>query len=164
MFLFAHLGMGRALVRPWHGRLPWVPLALGMLLPDLIDKPLYYLHASPFFSCTRTVGHTALFAAMVLGVAALRKSPRGWALGVGVATHLVLDNVFDAVVGGGLGSAWIALVWPLAGWDFYRVTFTLTEHAGKLVSLPTIACEVVGLALLALERRHARPIAVRRAG
>jgi hypothetical protein len=154
VFLFGHLGLGRALVRPWHSRLPWVPLAVGMLVPDLIDKPLYYLSVSPFFSCTRTVGHTAVFAATVLGLAALRRSPRGWALGVGVATHLLLDNVFDAAVGGELGSAWIALVWPLDGWDFYRVTFTLTEHAGKLVSLPTIGCEIVGLGLLEWERRR----------
>ena len=149
-------------MRRQHGRLPWAPLALGMLLPDLIDKPLYYLHLSSFFSCTRTIGHTALFAAIALSLAALRASRGGWALGVGVVTHLVLDNVFDAAVGGGLGSAWIALIWPLDGWGFYQVTFTLSEHARMVVSLQTIVCEIVGLGLLALERRHTRLIAPRR--
>jgi len=163
VFVFGHLGMGRALVRPWLGPLPWLPLAVGMLLPDLIDKPLYYTHISSFLSCTRTIGHTAIFAAVLLAVAALWSSRRGWALGVGVATHLVLDNVFDAVVGGGLGSAWIALVWPLYGWDFYRVTFTLGEHARMLVAVPTVVCEVAGLGLLAWERRKSRVTRVRTA-
>lgn len=128
--------------------MPGVPLAAGMLLPDIIDKPLYYLHLSPVFSCTRTVGHTGLLVAVVLGLAAVQRSSLLWAVGLGLATHVVLDNVFDAVVGAGLGSAWIAAVWPLDGWAFYRVTRTIAEHAGMLLSTPTIVCEVVGLALL----------------
>jgi hypothetical protein len=42
MFFFGHLGVGATLVRPWKERLPFRWVLLGAVLPDLIDKPLYY--------------------------------------------------------------------------------------------------------------------------
>jgi hypothetical protein len=50
VFLFAHLGIGVRSIRWIEGLsrkgtralLPIAPLFLGTLLPDLIDKPLYY--------------------------------------------------------------------------------------------------------------------------
>jgi len=152
MFILGHLGFGRLLVRPWRRNFPWTPLAVGMLLPDLIDKPLYYLHISPFFSCTRTVGHTAILALVLAAIAYARRSPAFAALAVGMATHLLIDNLFELALGASDGSAWIAASWPLHGWSFYQVSFTLSEHVGRLISLPTIVTDVVGLGLLVWER------------
>lgn len=156
MFIFGHVGVGRTLLLRWRDRFHWAPLGLGMLLPDLIDKPLYYSHLSPFFSCTRTVGHTGLLLALVCIGAGTRRSAVLWAIGIGMATHVGLDNVLEQMGRHSDGSAWIALSWPLHGWDFYRVTFTITEHAGRLLALPTVISEVVGLTLLGLELRGRR--------
>jgi hypothetical protein len=151
MFIFGHLGVGRTLLLRWRHRFHWAALGFGMLLPDLIDKPLYYLELSPFFSCTRTVGHTGLLLALVCLAAAARRSAVLWAIGIGMATHVGLDNVLEQLGWHRDGSAWIALTWPLHGWDFYRVTFTMVEHAGKLLALPTVIGEAVGLTLIGLE-------------
>ena len=74
MFVFGHIGIGRALVRPWQARLPAVPLILGMLLPDIIDKPLYYSRIWPFIARFRTFGHTGLLLLVLLGAASARQS------------------------------------------------------------------------------------------
>src|SRR2546428_7934285 len=62
--------------RRWRGRLPWRWLALGCLLPDVIDKPIWvvaqWLGAeSQQFDTARMFGHTA-FLAFVVAVAAWR--------------------------------------------------------------------------------------------
>jgi len=154
VFIFGHLGFGRALVRKWHHHLPWLALAVGILLPDLIDKPLYYSGLSSYFSCTRMFGHTAILTIAVCGVAVLRNAPGMLALGVGMATHIVLDVAVEFLLDGGPGAAWIALTWPLHGLAFYRVTFTLPEHIQRLTTVPTAVFEVLGLLLLLLERRR----------
>jgi hypothetical protein len=156
MFVLGHIGVGRALLLRWRDRFHWVPLGFGMLLPDLIDKPLYYSHLSPFFSCTRTVGHTGLLLAFVCVAAATRRSAVLWAIGVGMATHVGLDNVLEQLGGHADGSAWIALTWPLHGWPFYTVTFTMLEHAGKLLGFPTVISEIVGASLLVREWKKSR--------
>ena len=42
MFFFGHLGAGSRLASPFSKGLPRGLLLLGTLLPDLIDKPLFY--------------------------------------------------------------------------------------------------------------------------
>src|SRR6185312_7307809 len=102
MFVLAHLGIGLELARPWRRRLPVKPLLLGTLLPDLIDKPLYYGlawatgrrgYAIGLISGTRTFGHTVLFAAAIAAYAAARRSKAAAAVALGCATHLILDAV-----------------------------------------------------------------------
>ena len=70
MFLLGHLGIGRELVKPFSKGLPLAGIFLGTILPDLIDKPLYYSLAVithkwgselGLISGTRTFGHTAAF-------------------------------------------------------------------------------------------------------
>src|SRR5947207_14340366 len=95
MFVLGHIGVGRRLVGSRGRALPAVPLVLGTVLPDLIDKPLYYAHFSNFISCTRTFGHTGLLLALVFGCFVVKRS-NGWlALGLGMSTHLLLDWTLD---------------------------------------------------------------------
>ena len=42
MFVFGHLGIGYKLASPWSRRLSKRLILLGTVLPDLIDKPVYY--------------------------------------------------------------------------------------------------------------------------
>jgi len=150
MFVFGHLGFGHQLVAPWHRRLPAWPLAIGMLLPDLIDKPLYYAGFSDFITSTRTFGHTGLLCLAMFGMSYLLRKRTLAALGLGMATHLVLDFVMDRLSGDGPSSALTAAIWPLRGWRFAVYDYmTLGDIVGSLLSPLVIVTEVLGMGLLA---------------
>jgi hypothetical protein len=165
MFVLGHVGIGRALVRRWRDRLPLVPLSIGTLLPDLIDKPLYYSRLWPYITATRTFGHTGLLLLALAGAGVLFESRVLKALAAGVATHLLLDTIGDLPDGLRNSSALIAATWPLSGGrfaDFYLPS--LTAHAWLLLlSWPTLGGELVGGLLLLREWRRRRALAVTRA-
>jgi hypothetical protein len=156
MFVFGHIGIGRKLAQPWSRSLPAVPLIVGMLLPDLIDKPLYYARISDFFSCTRTIGHTGVLLAAILLAALFTRSRVLWALGLGVATHLALDCFAD-LFSSEESSAWIALTWPVLHREFVRYYIpSIQVHFERLWVTPVIVSETVGLALLVWDAWRAR--------
>ena len=159
MLPLGHLGIGSRLLGPWRRRFDWRLLYLGCLLPDLIDKPLYYAlslatgrHAAELglISGTRTVGHTLLF---FLLLAALSLRYRGIAaVAAGVATHLFLDNLGD-LFGPPVPLerlTVVALVFPLLGVRFPVAPFTdLADHLNRnLTSGYSIAGELIGGAIL----------------
>ena len=105
MLPLAHMGIGSKLVNTWSKELPRWALLAGTLLPDVIDKPLYYIlfaitrlnggHLG-LINNSRTVGHTAMFLLALTLLAVTRRSRVLAALALGVATHLMLDKVgFD---------------------------------------------------------------------
>ncbi|MEO8482534.1 MAG: metal-dependent hydrolase [Acidobacteriota bacterium] len=155
MFVFGHLGFGSVLARPWRDRAGRWALLAGMLLPDVIDKPLYYARLSEFFSCTRTVGHTGLLVLVVLLTGVMSRRQVLVALAIGMATHLILDCVMDVIVGGSESSAMRAAVWPLMGTPFARVYMSsVSVHIEHLVNLPIFVTEAVGAVLLVWELRR----------
>src|ERR1700733_5728748 len=100
MIFFGHLGIGLKTAQPFRRDLPLKPLLLGTLLPDLIDKTLYYGLSFAtgrrgaelrLISGTRTFGHTILFTLALGAIAARRRSKTLAALALGSATHLFLD-------------------------------------------------------------------------
>ena len=155
MFVLGHVGIGRAVLTRWSKRLPAIPLVLGTLLPDIIDKPLYYARLSPYISCTRTFGHTGLLLVALTAAAFAFRSRALAALSAGVATHLLLDCAFDWPWFGPNSSAWTALAWP-----FFHRTFTvyyldsIATHATRLLSPVTMLGEVLGMLLLVREWRQ----------
>jgi hypothetical protein len=156
MFVFGHIGIGRKLAQPWSRHLPAVPLIVGMLLPDLIDKPLYYARLSTFFSCTRTIGHTGVLLAAIVLAAAFTRSRALAALALGVATHLALDCFADLFTNEP-SSAWIALTWPVLHREFaYYYIPSIQVHLERLWVTPTVVGESVGLALLGWDAWRAR--------
>jgi len=155
MFVFGHVGIGRLVIGPRGRALPFIPLLIGLLLPDLIDKPLYYAHLSSFISCTRTFGHTGLLAILVLLIAAARRSSALLAVGLGMATHLALDCVMD-FWSYDTRSAWTALTWPLGGWHFAVVEISVVDHLKRIFVAPVMLTELMGLIVLAWEYRRAR--------
>jgi hypothetical protein len=136
VFVLGHLGVGSRLLGPLRRRLPWAWLYLGCVLPDLIDKPLFYgllwLRGRPdaLISGTRTFGHCGLFFLLFVLVAALSRSRAAWALAAGIFTHLVLDILGEVVTGTESdASIWLALFFPLLGARFPVAHFgSLIEH------------------------------------
>ena len=145
MYPLGHLGIGSHLV-PRRLRTHWRWLALGCLLPDLLDKPWFLwmeeLHTP---SGSRLFGHTLLFCAL-LGLAAfLFRSPALRALGLGVLTHLALDLAGELAAG--MRPIWKGwLLWPLFGWRFPVEANALAPPIPERALY--LAGEALGLALL----------------
>ena len=162
MFVLGHLGIGSFLAarRVRAEQLAW--LLLGTLLPDIIDKPLYYLLVLAtgrrgaelgLISGTRTFGHTVLLAVLLWLLLPRRI---GTPLFVGIATHLFLDELgdiagvlFPALGTHGRPGMMSAILFPLLGPHFpvspYRSTL---EHILSLANGYVVAGEVVGAVLL----------------
>lgn len=109
-------------------------LALGAILPDLIDLPLGIAFWSDV-SAVRLAAHSLLFGAMVM-VAVLiltRRGPRRrqWMmLAVGVLVHLALDAMW-----GNPETLW----WPFLGRSFSSTGFgTYGSYVGNLLTNPVM--------------------------
>ena len=167
MFLLGHLGIGS-----WIGarrvraeQLGW--LLLGTLLPDLIDKPLYYglslatgRHGSELglISGTRTFGHTLL---LVVALWVLLPRRAGTPLALGMITHLALDELGDllGIYFPALGTrappgTLHAILFPFLGLRFPAFPYrNALEHLYSLENPYVVAGEIAGAALLALQWR-----------
>lgn len=165
MFVLGHLGIGSFIAKPWSKGLSRSALLLGTLAPDILDKSIFYgqvvLLGRPisdpgFFSGTRTIGHTALFLLLLAGSAWVKRSRWLEALSLGMATHLLLDNLVDRVFyPAGIGTPYsglIALVFPLMGWKFPLYPYASgVDHLKAAGQTFTLAFEAVGAALLGWE-------------
>ena len=166
MFVLGHMGIGSRLASPWAAKLPRTWLLFGTVLPDLIDKPLFYanvwLHsreaaAESLICGTRTLGHTGIFLfLLLLATAAVSSKRKGFAplaaVTIGAATHLLLDNVGDRIEGVSDSSAFKALIFPFSG-SFGGVPFDgPVDHLRSHLRPFTIGSEAIGLAFLAWDR------------
>ena len=154
MFALGHLGLGKRIAARWYARFSAGEkraFFLGALLPDLIDKPLFYI---PFWltgrrgddagilSGTHLFAHTLLFLLALVIAARLGRGPRLRAVAVGVTTHFVLDCV-------GLSMGMGTLLWPLLGWHFPAYPFHgLGQHLATILSPITLTGEAVGATIL----------------
>lgn len=113
--LFWHLGAGLWLFR-WIFRDPKVDvrfLALGAILPDLIDLPIGTLFLADRYSTGELWFHSlilpSLYMGLVLAFTRRGRRRRAWmALGIGWLLHLVLDAV------------WVhqeVFLWPFFGFE-----------------------------------------------
>jgi hypothetical protein len=162
VFALGHLGLGKTIAaRPYRRSSPVERGAFfrGALLPDLIDKPLFYVPfwltggrsaATGILSGTHLWAHTGLFLLALVLAALLTRSPLLSALAIGVATHFVLDCVGLSM---GLGT----LLWPLFGWHFPAFPFrSLGQHLATILNPITLAGELLGGAVLWWDYRKAR--------
>lgn len=101
-------------------------VALGALLPDIIDKPLAWFFLGDRVEDNHLFAHTLLFA-LILALPglylALRGNPLLISLACGVIAHLICDPVFREPR---------TLLWPLYGWTFHS---TYGKGNGLLVNL-----------------------------
>jgi len=159
VFALGHLGLGKTLAaRPFRrfSRGERRAFFVGALLPDLIDKPLFYVpfwltgRRGVFLSGTHLFAHTGLFLLALIVVAWLTRAPLARAIAIGVATHFVLDVVGLSM---GLGT----LLWPLLGWHFPAFPFrNLGQHLSTVLSPITLGGEMIGATILWWDWRKAR--------
>ena len=158
MIFFGHLGIGDALAAPVRRGLPRGWVLLGTVLPDLIDKPLYYgltlatgLRGAQLgiVQGTRSFGHTWALAGLVWAVGRARGSDKARALALGMATHPILDFAADYLMWGWKDACrGSAALWPLTGWRFPVSDLDFTAHLGAELQPVLIGAEAVGLLLL----------------
>ena len=162
MFALGHLGIGKRLAaRPYRRFSPVEKGAffLGALLPDLIDKALFYVPylisgrrgaAAGMLSGTHLFAHTALFLLLLIIAARLTRSPPLRAVAIGVATHFILDVVSLSM---GIGT----LLWPFLGWRFPAFPFrNVGQHLATILSPITLAGELLGASILFWDWRSRR--------
>ena len=160
MLPLAHIGIGCQLVSRVK-KLPLFALGLGTLLPDRVDKPLYYIpalltgrHGSElgWIGGARSIGHTLLFFFALLAVARFPggRQRRWLALALGVGTHLLLDNFAEPFTPFSPYASRIALLFPLYGFVFpYAQYRSLGEHLWMHLRPFDLGGEVVGALLIA---------------
>ena len=166
MLLLGHLGIGKTLAGPFAKKLDRKWVYLGTVLPDLIDKPLYYslywiygkqAQDLGLISGSRTFGHTALLSVILATAALAKKSKLLAALALGIATHLLLDSVSDIWRSTAVSSVGSPLMWPLTGLRMPVSPFKdLADHLNSKIDPVYLCFELVG-ALLLLQDFYRRP-------
>lgn len=151
MFVLGHLGFSRALIEPLRTKVDLRPFFLGALLPDLIDKPIFYLFPG-IIAGTRGYAHTLLFMIVIFLVAQFFKSRVALSIAFGVLAHLLLDNVGDYLhIENSLVKSYQTLFWPMRGYDFPSTAYlTIVDQANRLRSPYLIITESIGFLLLSL--------------
>lgn len=165
MYLPGHLAVAYLAGRGWGGAggapSSWLPVMVGALAPDGIDKTIQLLELSPY---GRTVGHAvwvwAWLAALFLLARAGRAAGAAWlgALVVGGASHLAADLVDDVVDGfqtsGFVFSTWGG--WPHTTpdtWDVRGVPHLFARSTEMVTGLEVVAVLAVS-AWIARPRRQ----------
>jgi membrane-bound metal-dependent hydrolase YbcI (DUF457 family) len=141
MLLFAHVGLAIASAR-FLSRVSLAFLALGSMLPDIIDKPLgLIIFGSP--NMGRTFAHTLLFLMLLSALGLYSRDIRLFSLTWGVLIHLSLDFMWNSPQ---------ILLWPLLGpfptaplldtMSYLEMLFSGLKNPGILIP------EIAGLAYL----------------
>ncbi|WP_440946663.1 metal-dependent hydrolase [Methanosarcina sp. T3] len=161
MLLFGHLGItlgifiGLGIIIPrLKPAIDLRYLALGAILPDLIDKPIGKVIFESVFSNGRMIGHTLLFNCfLVLAGIYLyqkRKDTRALALASGSFFHILEDQVWGRPQ---------AFLWPLLGWSFPKdnIDYTGLEYLIKMLESSfkpefsqTFISEILGMGIIAI--------------
>ena len=122
MLLFGHLGItlgafigiGRLIPR-LKSLIDLRYLAIGALLPDLIDKPIGKVIFASTFANGFIIGHTLLFSCLLVlaGIYLYqkRRDIRVFTLASGCFFHILKDQVWRQPQ---------TFLWPLLGWSFPR--------------------------------------------
>jgi hypothetical protein len=131
MLLFGHLGVTLGIFIPLlKPSINLKYLAIGALLPDLIDKPIGGLIFASTFANGHIIGHTLLFSCLLtlMGIYLYQKNReiRVFNLAAGSFFHLIEDQMWRGPQ---------TLLWPLLGWSFPRksIDYTGFEYLLKLL-------------------------------
>jgi hypothetical protein len=142
MFVLGHVGIAVGAVHFLDRKADLRWIALAALLPDLIDKPIWFLELGFANGWTRSAAHsvTGLGVFAVLALWALRE--RAWGPIFAYASHLFLDRMWwDATI----------LLWPFEGFILPKFTRDHLELWWEKLTDPwTMGGEATGLILLAV--------------
>lgn len=158
MWPWGHLAVGYLLYslgRRWQGRRPDAMavflVAVGTLLPDLVDKSLAWHFG--VLSSGRSMAHSLLVAAVVLAVLYVVIAPRIGrspivALGVGWLSHPLADFPFERALAGEFEYL-TYFVWPLLPPPQYETDKSFLAHVAAYELGPFEAFQLVLFALAA---------------
>lgn len=153
MLPLGHMGIGVLMASPLVASLTMRWVILGTLLPDVIDKALYYgsvLLQNHSVHGTRTLGHTGIFLFLVGAVGIYRGSARWVAVSVGIVTHLILDVCGDSLELFDQAATVKAILYPFLGSGFneMRPASAVTHVAVSMRTYFIWTSELVGVFLL----------------
>ncbi len=153
--IFWHVGATTALIRYAFrdDRMDLRFLALGAVLPDLVDTPIGLLWFDQLGS-VRLVAHALLASAVVMSTVVVRtrrgRPRKRWMpLAIGMLMHLFLDAMWNDPE---------TLWWPFLGWEFSPAVATSAGDyiQSVLTDWRVWGLEGVGLAYLVVLGRRAR--------
>ena len=128
-------------------------LALGSILPDLIDKPLGTIFLADTFQASQIYGHTLIFSSLLMGAVLLGTRRGIWrrrlmAVAVGSFFHLALDVMWTVRE---------TFLWPAFVWAFPPgPTEYWAGFIDRLLGDPwTLVMEAAGVAYLVYLGRKA---------
>ena len=161
MLLFGHLGVTLGIFLFICMFIPLLKtiidpkyLAIGALLPDLIDKPLGEIIFASTFSTGRMIGHAILLSFVLLYIGLSLYEKRGdiriMSLATGSFFHLMEDQMWTNSR---------TLYWPLFGWSFPKGTVdnatigieylaTLFKNSFSLNISPASIPEILGMGVI----------------
>lgn len=119
-------------------------LALGAILPNLVDKPIGTLLWADYFGADRLIGHSLLFPTTIM-IGALVVTRRGrrrraiMAVAIGAMLHLLLDGMWTSAT---------TFFWPFFGWAFEPGLPDYWGHLGEVFTPIALLKEALGLAYL----------------
>lgn len=129
-------------------------VALGSIVPDLIDKPLGHVFLKESLNNGRIFSHTLLFIVLIwiIAMLAVNMGKSGFlSVSFGSAVHLALDEMWRKPE---------TFFWPLYGWSFsYSEPDFLLNIIQKLDKPEIFIPEIMGAAILVLfwiDRRHGK--------
>jgi hypothetical protein len=129
-------------------------LAVGALLPDLIDKPLGWIIFPSIISAGRTICHTFLFSFTLIYIGLSIYDKKGdiriMSIATGTFFHLMEDQMWASPR---------ILFWPLLGWSFPKGSIDsalqgisylmkILEDAFSLTISPESIPEIVGIGII----------------
>ena len=161
MFVFGHIGITLGIafvlfqfVLPKLGiklDINYLFIALGAILPDLIDKPIGRILFSESVANGRLFGHTLLFAFILVTIGFLLNTHRNeiFCLAFGTFLHLLEDRLWKTPA---------TLFYPLYGFSFPKGTVTGENWIQYFLSIignsyqPTLSfvfvSEIIGIVVL----------------
>jgi hypothetical protein len=110
---------------------PLVAIVCG-ILPDMVDKPL----SAMGIGGGRFIGHTLLFAGVIIILFTVWKRKYGLAALIGLASHLLLD--LDGLV------PWF---YPFKNYQFYNFEINIFDYVKSYFTFSRIGLELIVVAL-----------------
>ena len=142
MFVLGHVGIAAGAVHFLDRKadLRWIPLAA--LLPDLVDKPIWFFLPGFANGWTRSAAHSVTGLGLFAILALWAQRERAWGPIFAYASHLLLDRMWwDATI----------LFWPFEGFFLPKFPFDHVELWWQKLTDPwTMGGEAVGTLLLAV--------------
>jgi hypothetical protein len=147
MFVLGHVGFAFGIFflvmyfKPeWQPKFDVRWLALGIMLPDIIDKTIGLLIFRQYIDNGRIYAHSLLFSFAILFIALYFRDRWTISVSFGTWTHLAFDRMWEVPE---------TLFWPAFRWDFPQIGFDPSKWIEMLLTNPYIyISEIIGAGIM----------------